>query len=122
MAQNHCLFRKHPEFVGRGRLFGNEIAQFVIQFSQHHRDNGFAYGLLGLEESVDVGRGDTDRLGQVRDGRLAVAILAKVFVCHAQDLKPAVMVHGASLTRGWQFDVAGSGRLVHGGNAPLTKR
>jgi hypothetical protein len=42
--------------------------------------------LLGIEKLVDVGLGEADRLGQVRNRGLAIAVAAEMRLCRVDDL------------------------------------
>ncbi len=69
--------------------------------------NHFANGLLGLKELVDIGLGKADGLGKIGNGRLFVAIQAKVFGRCGNDLVSHLVVDRAS---GW---IWGSGCFIH---------
>jgi hypothetical protein len=53
-----------------------------------------------IEEFVDVGFGKADRLGQIRYGRLAIAIVAEMRMRGIDDLVADAVIGGAALSDG----------------------
>src|SRR6185369_11442735 len=94
------------EFFRRGGRASHGLFDCRDDGAQCLTADGFAYRLLGIEELVDISLGKADRLGQVGDRGLVVAVVAEVRLGRLDDLITNAVVDGAAGLWGRRFDFA----------------